>query len=73
MSYGDSRQRSKHWRESTATLVEIHPKSFGVKVDDTTWTVLPAALDKYGIGRNNWETYALFICYDADRQGISLL
>lgn len=62
----DSRQRCRHWRDSVETLVEIHPRSFGVSVDAFTWKVLPAALERYGIGSKNWPTYAMFICYDSD-------
>jgi hypothetical protein len=64
-----SRQHSRHWRDSIETLVEVHPRSFGVSADESTWKVLPAALDRYGLGSDNWETYVLFICYDTDAQG----
>lgn len=69
MSNRDSRLRSRRRRDSIETLVEIHPRSFGVKVDDTTWKVLPAALDKYGLGSKNWEVYVLFLCYDSNEPG----
>ncbi|KAF7356904.1 hypothetical protein MVEN_01026200 [Mycena venus] len=44
--------------ESSETL-----KSFKVSLDDPTWKVLPAALKKYRINNDNWENYAMFICY----------
>ncbi|KAK7031426.1 hypothetical protein R3P38DRAFT_2773966 [Favolaschia claudopus] len=44
--------------ESSDTL-----KSFKVSLDDPTWKVLPAALKKYRINNDNWENYAMFICY----------
>ncbi|KAF7356894.1 hypothetical protein MVEN_01025200 [Mycena venus] len=50
--------------ESSKTL-----KSFKVSLDDPTWKVLPAALKKYRRNNNkwenddNWENYAMFICY----------
>ncbi|KAJ7623491.1 hypothetical protein FB45DRAFT_107159 [Roridomyces roridus] len=44
--------------ESSETL-----KSFKVSLEDPTWKVLPAALKKYRINNDNWENYAMFICY----------
>ena len=38
-------------------------KSFKVSLDDPTWRVLPAALKKYRINSDNWQNYAMFICY----------
>ncbi|SJL03743.1 uncharacterized protein ARMOST_07100 [Armillaria ostoyae] len=38
-------------------------KSFKVSLDDPTWKVLPAALKKYRINNDNWENYAMFICF----------
>jgi hypothetical protein len=38
-------------------------KSFKVTLDDPTWKVLPAALKKYKINNENWQDYAMFICY----------
>ncbi|KAF5373351.1 hypothetical protein D9615_007469 [Tricholomella constricta] len=38
-------------------------KSFKVTLDDPTWKVLPAALKKYRINNDNWQNYAMFICY----------
>ncbi|KAJ7918796.1 hypothetical protein B0H13DRAFT_1991729 [Mycena leptocephala] len=34
-----------------------------VSLEDPTWKVLPAALKKYRINNDNWENYAMFICY----------
>ncbi|KAJ7576885.1 hypothetical protein C8J56DRAFT_1007330 [Mycena floridula] len=45
-------------QESTDNL-----KSFKVSLEDPTWKVLPAALKKYRINNDNWENYAMFICY----------
>ncbi|KAF8159613.1 hypothetical protein B0H34DRAFT_654723 [Crassisporium funariophilum] len=44
--------------ESSDTL-----KSFKVSLEDPTWKVLPAALKKYRINNDNWQNYAMFICY----------
>ncbi|OJA10448.1 hypothetical protein AZE42_05895 [Rhizopogon vesiculosus] len=38
-------------------------KTFKVSLDDPTWKVLPAALKKYKINNDNWQNYAMFICY----------
>ncbi|KAF8141693.1 hypothetical protein EV363DRAFT_1149651 [Boletus edulis] len=38
-------------------------KSFKVSLEDPTWKVLPAALKKYKINNDNWQNYAMFICY----------
>jgi hypothetical protein len=73
LSDRDASQRSKHWRDSTETLVEVHPKSFGVKADELTWGVLPAALERYKLGGHNWESYVLFLCYDSNERGVSSL
>ncbi|KAG8767312.1 Adaptor for signal transduction, partial [Ceratobasidium sp. 428] len=37
-------------------------KSFKVTLDDPCWKVLPAALKKYKIS-DDWQHYAMFICY----------
>lgn len=47
-----------HRQESSDNL-----KSFKVSLDDPTWKVLPAALKKYRINNDNWQNYAMFICY----------
>ena len=36
---------------------------FKVSLEDPTWKVLPAALKKYRINNDNWQNYAMFICY----------
>ncbi|KAF9005981.1 hypothetical protein BDQ17DRAFT_1540607 [Cyathus striatus] len=38
-------------------------KSFKVSLEDPTYKVLPAALKKYRINNDNWQNYAMFICY----------
>jgi protein STE50 len=38
-------------------------KSFKVSIDDPAWKVLPAALKKYKINNDDWQNYAMFICY----------
>ncbi|KAI0653403.1 hypothetical protein C8Q70DRAFT_1048454 [Cubamyces menziesii] len=40
-------------------------KSFKVSLDDPAWKVLPAALKKYKINNDDWQNYAMFICYGA--------
>jgi bZIP factor len=45
-------------QESTDNL-----KSFKVSLDDPAWKVLPAALRKYKINNDDWQNYAMFICY----------
>ncbi|EIN03811.1 hypothetical protein PUNSTDRAFT_139116 [Punctularia strigosozonata HHB-11173 SS5] len=41
-------------------------KSFKVSLEDPAWKVLPAALKKYKINNDDWQNYAMFICYGAD-------
>jgi bZIP factor len=43
-------------------------KTFKVSLDDPTWKVLPAALKKYKINNDNWQNYAMFICYGSPGQ-----
>lgn len=43
-------------------------KSFKVSLEDPTWKVLPAALKKYKINNDNWQNYAMFICYGSPGQ-----
>ena len=38
-------------------------QSFKVSMEDPTWRVLPAALLKYKINPDDWQNYAIFICY----------
>lgn len=42
---------------------------FKVSLDDPTHKVLPAALKKYKINNDNWEDYAMFICFGS--QGLT--
>ena len=43
-------------------------KSFKVSLDDPAWKVLPAALKKYKINNDDWQNYAMFICYGSAGQ-----
>lgn len=43
-------------------------KSFKVSLDDPAWKVLPAALKKYKINNDDWQNYAMFICYGSTGQ-----
>lgn len=47
-----------HRQESSDNL-----KSFKVSLEDPAWKVLPAALKKYKINNDDWQNYAMFICY----------
>jgi hypothetical protein len=47
-------------------------KSFKVSLEDPTWKVLPAALKKYRINNDNWQNYAMFICYGSTGRRHSL-
>lgn len=38
-------------------------RNFKVTLDDPAWKVLPAALKKYKINNDDWQNYAMFICY----------
>ncbi|KAG8760151.1 Adaptor for signal transduction [Serendipita sp. 396] len=38
-------------------------RSFKVSLEDPAWKVLPAALKKYKIHNDDWQNYAMFICY----------
>jgi bZIP factor len=38
-------------------------RSFKVSLEDPAWKVLPAALKKYKINNDDWQNYAMFICY----------
>lgn len=48
-------------------------KTFKVSLEDPTWKVLPAALKKYRINNDNWENYAMFICYGSPGPSFLLL
>ena len=48
-------------------------KSFKVSLEDPTWKVLPAALKKYKINNDNWQNYAMFICYGSSGTEYTLL
>jgi len=47
-------------------------KSFKVSLEDPTWKVLPAALKKYRINNDNWQNYAMFICYGSPGENLTL-
>ncbi|KDQ18933.1 hypothetical protein BOTBODRAFT_52133 [Botryobasidium botryosum FD-172 SS1] len=49
---------------------ENHFKSFKVSLDDPCWKVLPAALKKYKIS-DDWQHYAMFICYGTTERCLS--
>lgn len=52
-----------HRQESSDNL-----KSFKVSLEDPAWKVLPAALKKYKINNDDWQNYAMFICYGSAGQ-----
>ncbi|KZT27806.1 hypothetical protein NEOLEDRAFT_1239967 [Neolentinus lepideus HHB14362 ss-1] len=74
-----SQQTNDKWKGSPAdnssgAMVPVPPKpvrqessdnlkSFKVSLDDPAWKVLPAALKKYKINNDDWQNYAMFICY----------
>ncbi|KAI0027479.1 hypothetical protein K488DRAFT_81113 [Vararia minispora EC-137] len=41
----------------------LRTQSFKVSLEDPAWKVLPAALRKYKINNDDWQNYAMFICY----------
>ncbi|KAJ7719637.1 hypothetical protein DFH07DRAFT_761053 [Mycena maculata] len=45
-------------------------RNFKVNAGDPTWKVLPAVLKKYRITDDQWENYAMFICYDSTENRI---
>ena len=42
-------------------------------MEDPTWKVLPAALRKYKINNDDWQNYAMFICYGPPSKWLSFL
>ncbi|THH10366.1 hypothetical protein EW145_g1394 [Phellinidium pouzarii] len=46
-------------------------KSFKVSLEDPAWKVLPAALKKYKINNDDWQNYAMFICYGQTERCLS--
>ncbi|KAG8748346.1 Adaptor for signal transduction [Ceratobasidium sp. 414] len=53
----------KETKPSSRDGNDVNPyKSFKVTLDDPCWKVLPAALKKYKIS-DDWQHYAMFICY----------
>ena len=57
-SHTSKTQSQPHRQESSDNL-----KSFKVSLEDPAWKVLPAALKKYKINNDDWQNYAMFICY----------
>ncbi len=76
---GSEPSTSQHTSYSNASTLQPNPgpprpqrqdsqdnlKSFKVSLDDPAWKVLPAALKKYKINNDDWQNYAMFICYGA--------
>ncbi|KAF8605929.1 hypothetical protein BDV93DRAFT_521272 [Ceratobasidium sp. AG-I] len=60
---GTSAGSSKDNKPTSRDGGDANPyKSFKVTLDDPCWKVLPAALKKYKIS-DDWQHYAMFICY----------
>ena len=60
---GSGHPPKPHRQESSDNL-----KSFKVSLEDPAWKVLPAALKKYKINNDDWQNYAMFICYGSAGQ-----
>jgi hypothetical protein len=60
---GHHSKSQPHRQESSDNL-----KSFKVSLEDPAWKVLPAALKKYKINNDDWQNYAMFICYGSSGQ-----
>ncbi|KAA1468811.1 hypothetical protein DENSPDRAFT_834259 [Dentipellis sp. KUC8613] len=67
-------QSSANGSTNSPSQASMHPKpvrsessdnlkSFKVSLEDPAWKVLPAALRKYKINNDDWQNYAMFICY----------
>ncbi|KIM43974.1 hypothetical protein M413DRAFT_433200 [Hebeloma cylindrosporum] len=39
------------------------PEGFKIGLEDPMWKVLPAALKKYRINNEDWQSYAMLVCY----------
>jgi hypothetical protein len=48
-------------------------KSFKVSLEDPAWKVLPAALKKYRINNDDWQNYAMFICFGSSGEWWEIL
>jgi hypothetical protein len=48
-------------------------KSFKVSLEDPAWKVLPAALKKYKINNDDWQNYAMFICFGSSSTSRALV
>ena len=51
------------FRQESSDILE----SLQVSLEDPTWKVLPAALRKHKINTDDWQNYAMFICYGPPR------
>ncbi|TDL24017.1 hypothetical protein BD410DRAFT_838533 [Rickenella mellea] len=58
-------------QEGTNISTTDNLKSFKVSLDDPAWKVLPAALKKYKINNDDWQNYAMFICYGSTERCLS--
>ncbi|KAF7321965.1 hypothetical protein MKEN_00719000 [Mycena kentingensis (nom. inval.)] len=58
-----SKRSSQNSSKENRGSQSLTSKNFKVSIDDPAWKVLPAALHKYRIGNDDWENYAMFICY----------
>ena len=65
---GSGHTSRPHRQESSDNL-----KSFKVSLEDPAWKVLPAALKKYKINNDDWQNYAMFICYGSAGQYLRFL
>ncbi|KAJ7585035.1 hypothetical protein C8J56DRAFT_1027479 [Mycena floridula] len=63
---GPSNKPSDADRLVVAESAETHRtvKNFKLDLQDPTWKIMPATLRKYGISDLQWESYAMFLCYD---------
>ena len=66
-AFGDSSSSkpklASHARTPSGQESSDNFQSFKVSLEDPAWRVLPAALRKYKINTDNWQNYAMFICY----------
>jgi protein STE50 len=66
-AFGDSSSSepkpASHARTPSGQESSDNLKSFKVNLEDPAWKVLPAALRKYKINNDDWQNYAMFICY----------
>jgi hypothetical protein len=60
---GSSSQQQQPQPKTSRQESSDNLKSFKVSLEDPAWKVLPAALKKYKINNDDWQNYAMFICY----------